>query len=253
MRVGTPPRADLVWADPAAKHVNDRRFALAIAAELGIALPGARAIGSLDELDDHLARAQMPVWVCKAAWTSAGRDRCWGEGAAIAGESRAHIARMLARCGAVVVEPWLDRAGDFGACATVDRDGRVIALPRHVLYVDPGGRFASIWVYEAKIPIYDRVVATVEAVGRALAHAGYAGPFGIDGFTYFVDDDRELLHPLCEINARYTFGHVASALAARTGHDMLGFGAWRRPAAVELITTTPDDPTVAAWLISTAA
>ena len=61
----------------------------------------------------------------------------------------------------------------------------------------------------------DRVFA---GTGAALARAGYAGPFGIDGFVY---GPPRTLHPLCEINARYTFGHVAHALGCR----MLGFGA----------------------------
>ena len=44
MKVGTPPRYDLAWADPDAKAVNDRWFALALAEKLGVALAGARAI-----------------------------------------------------------------------------------------------------------------------------------------------------------------------------------------------------------------
>src|ERR1700690_235710 len=48
---GAPPRWDLAWADPEAKAVNDRRFALG----LGFALPGARVVSSLAELDAHVA------------------------------------------------------------------------------------------------------------------------------------------------------------------------------------------------------
>src|SRR5207244_12087504 len=44
MRTGEPVHFDLAWADPAARAVNDRRFALGVAEELGCALPGARAI-----------------------------------------------------------------------------------------------------------------------------------------------------------------------------------------------------------------
>jgi hypothetical protein len=79
MKIGTPPHYDLAWADPAAKAVNDRWFALALAEKLGaalgsahtssplrdraIALPGARAIASLDELDAHLATFGDRAWV----------------------------------------------------------------------------------------------------------------------------------------------------------------------------------------------
>ena len=64
VRVGTPPRADLAWADPGAKDANDRRRVLALAA-----LPGARVVATVAEL-----AAALPAgpWVAKAPWTSAG-------------------------------------------------------------------------------------------------------------------------------------------------------------------------------------
>src|SRR5689334_9878065 len=40
MRVGTPARWDLAWADPGAKAANDRRLALAVHERLGTRLPG---------------------------------------------------------------------------------------------------------------------------------------------------------------------------------------------------------------------
>ena len=55
-----------------------------------------------------------------------------------------------------------------------------------------------------------------------LAQAGYRGPFGIDAFVYGTGYDRQL-YPLCEINARHTFGHVARALGRRLGITRLGF------------------------------
>ena len=118
---------------------------------------------------------------------------------------------MIARAGAVVVEPWRERVLDFAVCGTIDREGRVSAHPPHTLRTDARGQFLAI----------DRAVPKVELdhamqdVGAALARAGYAGPFGIDGFVH-----TEGVQPLCEINARYTFGHVAHALGVR----VLGFG-----------------------------
>jgi hypothetical protein len=44
-----------------------------------------------------------------------------------------------------------------------------------------------------------------EAVARALAHAGYFGPFGIDGYRYTLNDASAFC-ALGEINARYTLG-----------------------------------------------
>ncbi|HTR55579.1 MAG TPA: hypothetical protein VMJ10_33105 [Kofleriaceae bacterium] len=231
-----PARWDLAWADPGAKVVNDRRFALAVARELGCALAGARAIDSLDGVE-------WPArWVCKAAWSAAGRDRLLGAGAP-SGPLRARVASLVARAGGAVVEPWLDRlsappdggvarpdeAGpferitDFGACGTVDATGAIIAHPPHVLVVNARGGFRGIERRAPELEPHER--AELERVfagaGAALARAGYAGPFGIDGFVYRDPAGRRALHAMCEINARYTFGHVAHAL----GCAVLGFGA----------------------------
>ena len=90
MRVGTPRAPDLAWADATAREVNDRRFALAIATAEGAELPGAHVIEAADELAD----VRGP-WVCKAPWTTAGRDRCHGEGPPTT-EQRTRLERLLA-------------------------------------------------------------------------------------------------------------------------------------------------------------
>src|SRR5260221_7467825 len=54
LHYGRRPRVDLAWADPSAQRFNDRAFGHRLATELGCALPGARTIASLDELEDHL-------------------------------------------------------------------------------------------------------------------------------------------------------------------------------------------------------
>ena len=237
MRTGTPPRFDLAWADPSAHAVNDRRFALAVAEQLACGLPGARAIGSIDEL------AGLPgPWVCKAAWSAAGRDRARGTGSEIAGELRARIANLIARAGAVVIEPWLERELDFGVCGTVDRAGKVTVHPPHTLHRDARGGCAGIALAEPALEPGERaeLARVVDGAGAALARAGYTGPFGIDAFVYRGEHGRAL-RPLCEINARHTFGHVARALGA----PVLGFGP-PPPGARVLIAPAPDDP-FTAW------
>ena len=46
----------------------------------------------------------------------------------------------------------------------------------------------------------------------------------VDAFAYRDGDGTRRFHPLCEINARLTFGWIARALAARLGTRRLGFG-----------------------------
>lgn len=249
--VGAPPRADLAWArtDDVARAVNDRRFALA----LGLALPGTCVVHSLSDLDDHLRAFDPPqtrAWIVKAPLTAAGRDRHRAVGPLV-GEGRARVANLLARAGALVFEPYCERIADFGACATVDADGQVHALAPHGLAVDARGGFVGIARPAADLAPDEAttLAATVTRVGAALAARGYAGPFAIDAFAYRdpVTHARRF-HPLCEINARYSFGWIARALGA----TQLGLAGPPPPGARVLIAPTAHDPTTA-WLTSSGA
>ncbi|HMG55901.1 MAG TPA: hypothetical protein VK601_20515, partial [Kofleriaceae bacterium] len=223
---------DLAWADPAAAAANDRSRTLAIAGELGVALPGARVVASLAELDDHLAgfaagSGDRP-WICKARWTAAGRDRARGAGAAT-GELRARLARMLARLGPLVFEPWLDRVADLGVCGEIAAGGEVALLEPHRQVTDPRGGFLGIEL----APPLDRAIADElcavarAAAGRLAAQTGYRGRFAIDAFVYRPPGGpgAPRLHPLCELNARHSFGWIARALARRLAIRRLGFDA----------------------------
>ena len=242
LHVGTPPRADLAWAAADARAANDRRFALAVATRLGVALPGARVVTSIAELDHPLDHAGP--WVGKAPWTAAGRDRHRGAGGPPVGEARAHVTKLLARFGALVVEPWCDRIADAGQCATVEPGGAVTVEPAHGLLVDARGGFVGIDRTTTGLLADElaQLARVTHAVGEALAAIAYRGRFAIDAFAYRdpATGDRRF-HPLCEINARHTFGWIAHALGvARLGFSPLP------PGARVLIAPTADDP-VTAW------
>jgi hypothetical protein len=244
MRVGRPSTFDLAWADPNAKAANDRRLALEVATTLAVALPNAGTIHSLEELD--AAADTVGRWVCKAPWTSAGRDRTQGQGAA-SGETRVYLTRLLERFGALVFEPWMDRMFDLGVCAVIDDTGRVTAQEPHTLLCDLRGGFLGIDLAPPPLTTSEHALLsrTVIGTGEALAQRGYRGPFTIDAFVYSGSDGARNLHPLCEINARYSFGHVARALAARFGTGVLGFGP-PPPDATIFVAPAADDP-FTAW------
>ncbi len=244
MRTGTPPAPTLAWASPEARAVNDRRLALALAAQLGCALPGARVIHAIDEVAPAARAALGPRWVTKSPWTTAGRDRCHGEGAPTV-EQATRLGRLLARAGALVFEPWVERVLDVGVCASIV-DGQVHARAPHGLVTDARGTFLGIDLRPPALTATEvaRLEATVHAVGAALHARGHAGPFAIDAFVYSAGDERRL-HPLCEINARHTFGWVAHALGTRLGVTRLGFGT-PPPGARVLI--TPADDGITAWV-----
>jgi hypothetical protein len=185
-------------------------------------------------------------WIAKLPWTAAGRDRCRGRGAPTP-DQRTRLERLLAVCGALVVEPWCERIVDVGVCARVDAHGVVTARPPHGLLTDPRGGFLGIDLAGAQLePAEHAQLATmVAAAGAAIAGTGYVGRFAIDAFAYRVDGERRF-HPLCEINARTTFGWVAWAFAARAQTTRLGFG---EPPAGARVLIAPGSDRVTAWIV----
>lgn len=211
-------------AAEAAARVNDRTHTLSLARRLGVDLPGSRAIGSVDELEAVLGSADAPhAWVLKAPLCAAGRHRllCRPGLPAVGPEA---VRRLLRAHGEAVFEPWMERTDDYGVLFRVqgDPDAPLAEAPSfHRQLVDSRGGFLGIEIPgEADGAPFlgadelDTLHALVGRVAASLAEAGYRGPVGID-FWRYRQGDREILHPLGEINARLTFGRVARDLRAR--------------------------------------
>jgi hypothetical protein len=156
---------------------------------------------------------------------------------------------MLERFGCVMFEPWLDRFLDLGVSGQLRDDGSMHIDKPHTLLCDPRGAFVGIDLLEPALTNEEhaQLARTVEASGRRLHALGYRGAFTIDAFVYRQHGVRTL-QPLCELNARHSFGHVARALAGKLGTRMLGFGTppTDEPAPRVLIAAAPDDP-FTAW------
>jgi len=200
-----------------AVRVNDRRWGLDLARRLGCALPGATVIHSRWGLEKHLAEGGADAapgsrWVLKSPLSAAGRHQARGRGAEVGKETVALLEGVLGIRGALVFEPWMERRTDYGVTGVVS-DGGAERLAVHRLLVDDHGRFRGIvpgGAGEDEAALRE----TAARVGRALAAEGCRG---VDGFRYVGADGAERLHPLVEVNARTTFGHLARALAERTG------------------------------------
>lgn len=220
------PLHDLLWQLPTPSpeivaRVHHRRFHLQVAAEIGCALPGARMVESLADLDRAL-RDGPRSWVVKAPFSASGRSRYIernGPGL-IDPKARRTVERLFAYHGPLLFEPWMERMEDFGVSALLadaaDAELRIVGIHRQ--RVDRKGQFEGIDL-EAGLSAEDRerLVATTEAVGAALRREGYVGPFGIDAWRYRREDGTLVLNPLGEINARMTFGLVAWTAAGRAG------------------------------------
>ena len=207
--------SESVWGlvpDPAtARRCNHRAFAFNLAHANGWSLPGARLITSLDELprDSH-------QWIAKAPFSAAGRERVRFTGS----EHRTRLARLLARFGALLVEPWVDRVLDLGCAGLVGDTVRL--FPPHRLDIERSGVFRAAVIDDSGATIahptfLTEVVDTAATAGDALRAAGYRGPFSIDAYLWRDEAGAPRLQRLSEINARLTFGLVARAAAERAG------------------------------------
>ncbi len=217
------PLHDLVWQLPTPSPavvatVHHRAFCLQIAKEIGCALPGARMVESLPELDSILREAP-PAWVVKAPLSASGRSRyIERNGPALADpKSRRTVERLFDRHGPLLFEPWMERTTDFGVSALLGPDLKVVGI--HGQKIDRKGQFAGIDL-QPDLSAQDRyrLLETTEAVAEKLRGAGYVGPFGIDAWRYRTGTGTAagtILIPLGEINARMTFGLVAWAAAGR--------------------------------------
>ncbi|HEY0781599.1 MAG TPA: hypothetical protein VGE98_04025 [Thermoanaerobaculia bacterium] len=225
------PLHEALWRLPAAPPsavaaANHRGFCLAVAKDLGCALPGACLVSSLAELQSRIdeAPAGSPLahaWIVKAPFSAAGRSRYVERSGRLDPANRRRIEGLFARHGALLLEPWMERTADFGLAAILSADG-VYVVGLHRQSVDLRGQFAGLELGveredSAGLNGEERetLLRVVSAVGERLRGLGYLGPFGIDAWRYRRADGSEAFHPLGEINARMTIGLLARALVER--------------------------------------
>ena len=233
------PLHELLWHLPVPSptvvaKVHHRAFHLQVAEELGCALPGARMVESLEELDRILSSAPS-AWVVKAPLSASGRSRYIERKGPLLSDqkSRRTVERLFEAHGPLLFEPWMERTADFGCSALLTESGlKIVGFHRQM--VDIKGQFAGIEL-PAETP-----EMPVTYVANALRREGYVGPFGIDAWTY-----KNGFNPLGEINARMTFGLVAWALAERLGIERmrLRFGKQPPAGAIPLLAGSPS-----AWM-----
>ena len=229
------PLHELLWHLPVptpevVARVHHRAFHLRVAEELGCALPGARMVAGLSDLE----RVPGP-WVVKAPYSASGRSRYIHREDSFVTDPKARrtVERLFELNGPLLFEPWMERTADFGCSALLTESGlRIVGFHRQM--VDVKGQFAGIEL-PADVP-----EVPVEKVANELRREGYVGPFGIDAWSY-----QGGFNPLGEINARMTFGLVAWALAERLGIERLRlrFGAEAPAGAIPLLAGRPS-----AWI-----
>ena len=174
-------------------------------------------------------------WALKPRFGSSGRGRVHSTEMGEPDRLLRVLSRLAARGGAIL-EPWLDRVQDYSVQLMVHADGSVETLGSLHQLVKPGGAVlggaASLdgdGRSRGAGDLHDELVAAAIDLVTAASARGFRGPCGVDSFAWRDRRGAEHLRSLCELNARFTTGHVAIGCALRAlAAGRLGAGeAWR--------------------------
>ena len=191
-------------------RVNSKLWSHALEVEMGWALRGAMVAHAPEELSEAAARAcpgSQDKWVVRSPYGFAARDRVLGRGPGVEGAQAVWAAKRLARGEALIFQPWLEVLREYGVVAEVDRDGSHRVLGVSDLQTNGAGTGTGYVLGRPPTPARMAELEEVARVVCARLHAeGYYGPVGIDALEHTAG-----LHPLLEVNARYTMGFVALA------------------------------------------
>jgi hypothetical protein len=192
-------------------RVNSKLFSHALERELGIALPGARAARTFEELAEAVARGcpkSEDKWVIKSPFGFAARERVLGRGPLLEGPQATWARRRLILGETLIFQPWLEVRREYGVVMDVLAQGGIRIHGISDLQTNGAGTPTGYLLGRKVAPERARELERVAAVvGERLFREGYTGPAGLDALEHAGG-----LHPLLEINARYTMGFVALAV-----------------------------------------
>lgn len=192
-------------------RVNSKLWSHALEVELGTAQPGAAIAATFAELEAAVTRAcPQPddKWVVKSPYGFAARDRVLGRGPRLEQPQAKWSQRRFAMGETLIFQPWLEVVREYGVVVEISGSGAFEIQGVSDLQTNGAGTGTG---YILGRPPEPRRVAELERIARIVCERlygeGYAGPVGIDALEH-----KGGLHPLLEINARYTMGFVALAV-----------------------------------------
>jgi hypothetical protein len=183
------------------RRVNHRLFAH----ELGGGLPGQAYVRSREQLIRELA-GYTERWLLKRPLSFAGRGQLRVIGP-LSDKQWTWVDASFERDG-LLLEPLVQPTFELSLHGFVWRDARYRLGRICVQAVSERGAFQGVRLAqpsELSGVETDALHERADSAARALASAGYFGPFGIDGYRY-ARSDRQAFCALGELNARYTLG-----------------------------------------------
>lgn len=197
-----PPLEVVRWA-------NSREFSCELEAQLGVSLPGAGVVRSMEELQQRLRQINRP-WILKANFGMSGREQLRGSGELTLPQV-GWCKNRLKRDGLVVFEPRLEVVREVGLQFEIERSGEVRLLGGCELLVDQRGEYlgSGCGQFDLSTEGWLKGASLAELACERLASKGYFGPVGIDQMEYRVQGGGTAIRAIQDINARWTMGRLA--------------------------------------------
>lgn len=192
------------------RRVNSRAFT----ASLGQTMDGAVLVTDVASAISRLAEPPplSDAWRVKRAFGMAGRGQRVVAHGTLDAAGRSFVEASIARDGAMQIEPNVRILTELGLHGLLAGDGAFSTGMLVRQRCDAHGA----WVATEPLPEDDparvhepTLRAELARIAAALHAASYFGPFGLDAFTYLGPDDRALLQPRSEVNARFSMGWPA--------------------------------------------
>jgi hypothetical protein len=192
-------------------RVNSKLWSHALEVELGASIEGAATASTLAQLNEAARRAcprANDKWVVKSPYGFAARERVLGRGPTVEGAQAAWVSKRLARGETLIFQPWLEVVREYGVVVEIARDGSHTIQGVSDLQTNGAGTGTGYVLGRAPSPGRMKELESIaRVVCERLYAEGYYGPAGVDAIEHAGG-----LHPLLEVNARYTMGFIAVAV-----------------------------------------
>lgn len=209
------------------RELNDKRFSHRLERELDCALSGARIVDSLESLRAAVL-AGRDDWVLKHPLGVGGRERVTGKGGRLDVRAQNWAASRFQEGWTLLFEPWAYSRAEYSFHFEIEEEGPTF-LGQCGLVSDESGAFRGNTV-SAEVGTDSEIVNTLVLATKRIWEMGYRGPVSVDAFRGLLGE-KQVVRPLMEINARYSFGRLALELFRRLPEGWSLF--WWHPKARE--------------------
>jgi hypothetical protein len=182
----------------------------------------------IDDLKKYAA-GNKPPFVIKTPFSSSGRGLYWVNGNELDSRAVSWVNGALKKQGTVSIEPVLDKMLDFAVELYSDGQGEISYMGLSIFETQAQGQFIGCMLGTQEMLLHRLnefisqedfafLIEQVRVVLQEILGKSYTGYIGVDMLMYKTEDGNYAIHPLIEVNLRYTMGLVAIQLCRQFIH-----------------------------------